>query len=312
MPHKETSSSITHAALHIRDITDAHRVLEAVRLKILPLVKRRLLGHERASLRSGNVFVWEESESEDGLVRWTEGRRWSQSKMRGECLYYEEQVELTEAERHAKAARRAMKGCSIPAPPKRKDRRAKPDGLIKQTYSVLVRLPCTKKGIMHKKWHLVSYSSNREATTLPVVEDYDYLRGIRVPPDVFLNSNSTSIRTPMINGSLEPFPAPLEAPGAYIPRSTPVPGHPAISYHLSLSSSGQQRDSTARIVLPAISSTHPPVTLPPLSSLGYFLPRGHPGNYPPTVGANGAYPRHHGRSIYSDDRRVLDRFRVVI
>ena len=62
----------------IRDVVDAHKVLEAVRLNILPLIRRRLVAHERAQLRSGNVFVWEEADDidEGGLVRWTEGRRW--------------------------------------------------------------------------------------------------------------------------------------------------------------------------------------------------------------------------------------------
>jgi hypothetical protein len=62
----------------IRNVADAHKVLEAVRLNILPLIRRRLVAHERAQLKSGNVFVWEESEDSDegGLVRWTEGRRW--------------------------------------------------------------------------------------------------------------------------------------------------------------------------------------------------------------------------------------------
>ncbi|KAJ7087422.1 gluconate transport inducer 1/Pac2, partial [Mycena epipterygia] len=173
----------------IRDATDAHRVLEAVRLTILPLIKRRLAPHERAKLRSGNVFVWEESEY-DGLVRWTEGRRWSQSKMRGDCLYYEEKIETTFAERQAKAARRSAMKVSespqpIPAPPRRKDRPYKVGGLTKQTYSVTVQLPGTAAT---RKWHIVAYCSARDTTDVPVVEDYDYLRNIRVPNGVFVNS----------------------------------------------------------------------------------------------------------------------------
>ncbi|KAF7303905.1 hypothetical protein MIND_00620800 [Mycena indigotica] len=92
----------------IRDIRDAHRVFEAVRLHILPLIKRRLSPSERNSLQSGHVFVWEESDSEEGLVRWTEGKRWSQSKMRGDCLVYEEKVQVTEAEKRDKATRRQV------------------------------------------------------------------------------------------------------------------------------------------------------------------------------------------------------------
>lgn len=60
----------------IRDAHDAHIVLEAVRLNILPLIKRRLLSNEREDLRSGQVYVWEEAQDDGGLLRWTDGRRW--------------------------------------------------------------------------------------------------------------------------------------------------------------------------------------------------------------------------------------------
>ena len=70
----------------IRNANDAHRIFEAVRLGLLPLVTRRLTPTERDLLRSGQVFVWEEGSSsgggaEDGtpsagLERWTDGRRW--------------------------------------------------------------------------------------------------------------------------------------------------------------------------------------------------------------------------------------------
>jgi hypothetical protein len=60
----------------VRDAKDAHVVLEAVRLNMLPLIKRRLTATEREQLSSGNVFVWEEAENDGGLLRWTDGRRW--------------------------------------------------------------------------------------------------------------------------------------------------------------------------------------------------------------------------------------------
>ncbi|KAJ6584372.1 Gti1/Pac2 family-domain-containing protein [Mycena capillaripes] len=175
---------VTHPSLHIRDVADAHKVLEAVRLNILPLIRRRLVAHERAQLKSGNVFVWEESEDSDegGLVRWTEGRRWSQSRMRGDYLFYEEKIETTHEEKQAKAARRASKASdlaiALPAPPKRKDRPSKVDGLTKQTYSVTVHIPGTSS---IRKWHVVAYFSACDYTHLPVVDNYDYLRCIRVP-----------------------------------------------------------------------------------------------------------------------------------
>lgn len=62
--------------IDIRDAHDAHVVLEAVRLNILPIIKRRLLSSERDDLKSGHVYVWEEAQDEGGLLRWTDGRRW--------------------------------------------------------------------------------------------------------------------------------------------------------------------------------------------------------------------------------------------
>ncbi|KAJ7131301.1 Gti1/Pac2 family-domain-containing protein, partial [Mycena epipterygia] len=282
-------------ALDIRDITDAHRVLEAVRLNILPLIKRRLVPYERAQLRSGNVFVWEESEYEDGLVRWTEGRRWSQSKLRRDCLVYEEKIETTCAERQDKAARRAMKVSEslqpVPAPPRQKDRPSKVGGLTKKTYSVTVQLP---GAAATRKWHVVAYCSACDAADLPVIEDYDYLRNIRVPSGVFVNSNRA------VNGSLERFPPPLQLmmPGGRSPMSPVISTDDCELEHFPANVPqfpGQ--------VLPPLS----PITLPSLSSLGYLPPR--QTNSP--VASRLSY-RSHYRVIGSDDRRVLDKFRVVI
>ena len=100
-------------------------VLEAVRRGVLPLITLRLSGSERDQLRNGNVFVWEESPEDGGLMRWTDGRRWlddfvsctfakadfyadfrSQSKVCADCLLYQEKIEVTAEERKAKAMRR--------------------------------------------------------------------------------------------------------------------------------------------------------------------------------------------------------------
>ncbi|KAJ7131304.1 Gti1/Pac2 family-domain-containing protein [Mycena epipterygia] len=279
MPQPKNASYVTHSALHIRDITDVHRVLEAVRLNILPLIRRRLVPYERAQLRSGNVFVWEESEYEDGLVRWTEGRRWSKSKLRGDWLVYEEKIEATFAERQAKAARRAMKVSEspqpIPAPIRRKDRPCKVGGLIKKTYSVAVQLP---GATATRKWHVVAYCSACDVADLPVIEDYDYLRNIRVPSGVFINSHRA------VNGSLERT------------DDCELEHFPANLRHFPVQ------------VLAPLSPSHSPITLPSLSSLGYLPPR------PPSSSAASRLSsyRSYYRAICSDDRRVLDKFRVVI
>lgn len=73
----------THPRLHVRDARDAHTVFEAVRQGLLRPVVRRLNELERSTyITSGALFVWEESDDEMGLKRWTDGRVWSQSRMR--------------------------------------------------------------------------------------------------------------------------------------------------------------------------------------------------------------------------------------
>ncbi|KAK7024749.1 hypothetical protein R3P38DRAFT_2406905, partial [Favolaschia claudopus] len=163
----------------------------AVRRGILPLITVRM-GREREQLRSGNVFVWEECVSPDGgggLVRWTDGRRWSQSKVHADCLFYEEKIEVTEEEREAKALRRVKRICnpgtSVP-PPSRNRRPAKFGGLTKQTYSFQVRVPGEYSVV--RKWHLVAYTVWSDRGTLPTVEDYSLLRDIVVPTGIFTRS----------------------------------------------------------------------------------------------------------------------------
>ncbi len=76
----------THPRLHVRDARDAHIVFEAVRQGLLKPVVRRLNELERSTyIASGSLFVWEESDDEMGLKRWTDGRVWSQSRMREVC-----------------------------------------------------------------------------------------------------------------------------------------------------------------------------------------------------------------------------------
>ncbi|KAJ6540014.1 hypothetical protein DFH09DRAFT_1175871 [Mycena vulgaris] len=142
------SVKVTHPALHIRNASDV--------LVILPLISLRLSSSDRDQLKYGNVFVWEESQSEGGLVRWTDGPM-SQSKVFGEHLFYEEKVEVIEQEREAKAMsvqRICNPGTNIP-PPRRDQRPSKCGGLTKQTYSFLVRLPGSCES---RKWHTVAYT----------------------------------------------------------------------------------------------------------------------------------------------------------
>lgn len=88
-----TMQTPTHPNLHVRDAHDAHVVFEAVRQGLLRPIRRRLNEVERAvHVRSGSIFVWFESEQDDGLKRWTDGRVWGQSRMREPYLFYDEKL----------------------------------------------------------------------------------------------------------------------------------------------------------------------------------------------------------------------------
>ncbi|KAJ2896254.1 Gluconate transport-inducing protein [Coemansia aciculifera] len=77
---------------------DALALFEACRLGYKQRVPRRLSDAERASIRSGSVFVWEEGES--GMKRWTDGRSWSPSRVQGCFLTYHEWEGRRRAQRH--------------------------------------------------------------------------------------------------------------------------------------------------------------------------------------------------------------------
>ncbi|KAJ7176898.1 Gti1/Pac2 family-domain-containing protein [Mycena filopes] len=331
MPHTEFTphGHITHPALHIRDTPDCHRVLEAVRLGILPLVKQRLTTEQRTELRSGNVFVWEESEHDDGFVRWTDGRRWSQSKTRGDCLYYEEKIGMTDAEKKAKAARRAMKAAPdlshlIPTPPRRQDRPDKIDGLTKQTYSVIMKPPGAARAA---KWHLVAYVSARDAPHLPTVDAYAYLRNIPIPSSVFLghghghgNPDGVALSWPLQMPESPSPSTPPEASSSH-PHSTsysyftPRPGQPDADAHafpLALPPM-----SMAMSMFPAPATTIAPASrqlqLPSLSALrSASASASIPRRRAPAMPMEGNRYPYGGYAYCPDDRRMLDRLRVRI
>ncbi|KAJ7028820.1 hypothetical protein C8F04DRAFT_1118132 [Mycena alexandri] len=275
MPHPEHIPYVTHPALYIRNTSDSHRVLEAVRLGILPLIKRRLTPDQRTQ---------------------------SQSKMRGDCLYYEEKIGITDAEKKARATRRAMKvfDSSVPIPmaPRRQDRPSKVDGLRKQTYSLMINVPGVAKA---RKWHLVAYSSALDITHLPTVDDYEYLRNISVSKSVFHGNPDFETGK---------FLWPLE-----------MPASPTLSLSLSpvmlapkLESSDFTSRSTPRdalpIALPPMTTAHLPTKLPALSSLGSMMPGPlgrHKSSPIPSMAGHHTYG-----SYCPDDRRMLQKLRVRI
>ncbi|KAG0736840.1 hypothetical protein G6F57_012972 [Rhizopus arrhizus] len=144
---------------YIKTPQDALIIFEACRKSKLQKVKRRLSSKERAQIKSGSVFAWDEREA--GMRRWTDGRTWSPSRVLGSFLTYRE---LDTKRRPRRLSLTTHKTNSIACA-------YKPDGLIKQSFSI-----CTAN---NQKLHLISYYSK-----------YDVLAGHLKQPstDPFLSS----------------------------------------------------------------------------------------------------------------------------
>lgn len=121
LPHHAESrmQPPTAMGIRIRSVQDAHIVFHSVMTGLLPMVTRRLDTEERRAVRSGNVYVWEERGRHTeatgvstpslsyltvllislqlGIERWTDGIRWSASRVRDVRLrlFFDEAVLMT-------------------------------------------------------------------------------------------------------------------------------------------------------------------------------------------------------------------------
>lgn len=110
---------------------DALFLIEAAKQRLVPLVTQRFSSYERqTSIRAGAVFVWREQGS--NIRRWTDGRKWSASRVSGVFLSY----------REMQPAR--SQTCHIID--------EKQGGLLKQSFSY-----CVGGG---DKYHVVSYAAS--------------------------------------------------------------------------------------------------------------------------------------------------------
>ncbi|KAL1918850.1 uncharacterized protein VTP21DRAFT_2872 [Calcarisporiella thermophila] len=142
---------------HIETTHDALLIFEACQRGILPKINRRLQEKERALVRSGSVFVFDERES--GIKRWTDGRVWSPSRILGNFLIYRE-LDKRGNRRDSFAATTDRSKQARDCPERSQERalvgsltnsyRFKRDGLIKKSMSVVVA---------GRNLHLVSYYS---------------------------------------------------------------------------------------------------------------------------------------------------------
>jgi len=321
------NASCTHPLLYVRDAHDACVVLEAVRKGILPLWTKRLSPAERNSVKPGNVYVWEEADEKGGLERWTDGRRWTQSRMRLDFLFYEELTPLTEEDKEVKRQLRNSAEASNSSPPsRRRERMLRSNGLAKQTISMLVNTGDAKL----KRWHLVAYTSlDDKRAPLPLIDQYENLRCIQVPDRVFFTTRGYSwdkkplndkyaINVPdnMSMSSNGGSSSPLQATSSRsITQPLPSPPHlrrPSLPYRHS------DQDTRMRTPAPLPRSLPEPLLSKPAMTRGESMDRRpqlmrlHPRieaepkveSYPSSSQDNGYVP------LSPEDRRVLNSFNL--
>lgn len=73
---------------YVQTYEEAILMVHASRLGYITPITQRLKVEERGNLRSGDIFVF--VETDNGIKRWTDGKIWSPSKINGQFLLYKE------------------------------------------------------------------------------------------------------------------------------------------------------------------------------------------------------------------------------
>ncbi|KZO95778.1 hypothetical protein CALVIDRAFT_537760 [Calocera viscosa TUFC12733] len=221
---------------------DALVIFEAARRGCIPVMRHRLADNEKdIHLMPGSVYVWEEAHASDRssrcLRRWTDGVKWSQSRMREPFLFYEEvpPFERTEQDRRNRYANTPPSTSTLPsdahgaAPrarhPSRRDRIIKQDGLKKLTFSALVCMDLADPQDKWAKWHLVCYMTGNDRT-IPGVAELPKFAPIEVPDGVYFDTKGVPLdnaprqtvrwpREPMMG----PTPPPSDRDSTYSPMT---------------------------------------------------------------------------------------------
>ncbi|KAJ7709609.1 Gti1/Pac2 family-domain-containing protein [Mycena rosella] len=224
----------THPRLHVRNAHDAHVVFEATRQGFLRPITRRLDGNERSTIiQSGAVFVWEESNHAPGLKRWTDGRVWSQSRMREPYLFYDEKLDdgsdspdqSFQTYRFVDGVSRGGLSSSALSHQERSTNIHR--GLIKQAYSAWV---VTHPNSLPRKWHITAYFRHDDLPHIPTVDRDPCLRKIIVPVGLYHNGKMKN-RSDGEDASVTSYTP--SSPGSYRTASrtrmdTPIPVLPSM------------------------------------------------------------------------------------
>lgn len=179
---------------NVKTPADAIILFEACRLGHLPRVQRRLSEKERQQIRSGSVFVWDEREA--GMRRWTDGKSWSASRVSGSFLTYRE-MEGKRGSNSFNSPSQAPEKPVLSADMDPADGpdgyRYKPDGLMKQSFSITTTLG--------QHLHLISYIARTHPTSsvMPQPSSDPALRSIR--PEKGMYPESTMHDVPGVPGT---------------------------------------------------------------------------------------------------------------
>ena len=272
---------------HVRTPADAIILFEACRIGLLPRVQRRLSEKERQSIKSGSIFVWDEREA--GMRRWTDGKSWSASRVSGSFLTYREM----EGKRggnglsaplfsgnNPRSNRDGVKGAEQESADDGPDGyRYKPDGLMKQSFSIT-----TSSG---QHLHLISYfsRSTATATNLRQPSSDPQLRHIRPEKGMYpestvqdQNSIPAVTRGPMTSPGFAP--APHQSANLASPYTRTAP---AQSQYPGYAPPGWAPPS--------------PMHTPPQHYSPYYHQGGHPP--PPQLGQSPLQQMHSAYSPYS-------------
>lgn len=155
VPNMVNTSVAKNTTYHGLVITlqDAILILEGIRVGVLPKVQRRLNDFERKCIVPGSIYAWNESEL--CMKRWTDGKSWLASKVKGPFLIYQE---------HDGA------------------RNVKANGLIKQSFSLTTK--------QNEKFHLIAYFDPAERakgiTTGRIPSQDPFLLKLQLDPSVYL------------------------------------------------------------------------------------------------------------------------------
>lgn len=150
---------------YIRTPADAILLIQACYNGELPRVKKRLSPKEGLLIRNGSIFIWEEHET--GLRRWTDGRKWSPSRVSGRFLIYREMERQKMGESVTQSI--SESDTTPESPCKKRDFRSvvgiDDDQCISRPKSQLMKLSFSISSPTGHHWHLINYYRQSDLST---------------------------------------------------------------------------------------------------------------------------------------------------